>query len=76
MNGNETGTIYQITVQGRLEHRWAQWLDAIAVRIEPADDTTISVRVPDEAALRGVLNKLWDLNLTLISVIRQGDEKA
>ena len=66
-------SIYHIKVQGRLNQKWAHWLNGSAVQIMNADDTTISVSVPDQAALRGILNKLWDLNLTLISVTRQVD---
>jgi hypothetical protein len=74
MTDVNASTIYDITVQGQLRQRWMQWLDGSAVQIESADDTTIRVRVPDQAALRGVLNKLWDLNLTLISIVIQNDE--
>ena len=65
--------IYQIRVRGRLNQDWANWLNGMVISIEDLDcessNTRITVRVPDQAALRGILNKIWDLNLTLISVI-------
>jgi hypothetical protein len=64
--------IYCIIVRGRLDESWSTWLDGMAVAVERADDgaavTVLSGPVVDQAALRGILNTLWDLNLTLISV--------
>lgn len=64
--------VYTINIKGHLKEKWAEWLDGMVVRIEnlPRENiTAITVRIPDQAALRGILNKLWDLNLTLLSVI-------
>jgi hypothetical protein len=70
--------IYQIKVRGWLRGKWADWFNGRIVTIHnPGDgsnETTIDVFVPDQAALRGILNKLWDLNLTLISVDTYQDE--
>ena len=59
---------YKIRVRGRLDSRWAIWLYGSEVQINPANITTITVQIPDQSALRGILNRIWDLNLTLISV--------
>jgi hypothetical protein len=69
-----TATIYHITVQGQLKEKWADWLNGLVVKMEKANNTTITVCVPDQAALRGILNKLWDLNLILISIMLQDEE--
>ena len=65
---------YEIGVQGRLDRGWEDWFDglaAIAVNTsEHRPITTLVLPIEDQAALRGVLGKLWDLNLTLISVRR------
>ena len=65
---------YQIRVQGWIGERWADWLDGITMTHEGAkDDSSVTVLtspVIDQAALRGLLTKIWDLNLTLISVTR------
>ncbi len=68
------GAIYEIRVRGELDRGWEGWLDGLAVAHVLAGDepvtTTLTGPLPDQAALRGLLCKLWDLNLTLISVRR------
>jgi hypothetical protein len=75
LQSGDSALLYHITVLDRLQEKWADWLNGRIVRIEPADEgenrTLIIVLVPDQAALRGILNRLWDLNLTLISVSLQ-----
>jgi hypothetical protein len=63
--------VYEIIIHGQLKNKWAGWLDGdMAFQHTQGDspNTTIHVAVPDQAALRGVLNRIWDLNLSLISV--------
>jgi len=66
---------YWIVVQGELDDSWSEWLGDVSLdrfnRIHGSGNTTIFSEIPDQAALRGILNKIWDLNLTLISVNRQ-----
>lgn len=64
---------YQIRVQGWIADRWAGWFAGMAMTTAQAGAsgapiTTLTGIMPDQAALRGVLNKIWDLNLMLISV--------
>jgi hypothetical protein len=65
---------YRIQVQGWIGERWAGWFDDMAMTFERGRDgtpvTTLSGTVADQAALRGILSKIWDLNLTLLSVTR------
>jgi hypothetical protein len=65
---------YQIRVQGWIGERWANWFDGMTMIYESAEDdspiTILTGPVADQAALRGLLTKIWDLNLTLISVTR------
>jgi hypothetical protein len=62
-------TIYQIKIDGQLHNKWARWLNGMFIKIqESSNNTTILITVPDQAALRGILNKLWDLNLVLQSI--------
>lgn len=59
---------YEIRVQGHLSPRWAAWFDDLAIA-EVGDGTTcMSGPVPDQAALHGLLQKLRDLGITLLSV--------
>ena len=62
-----TPTIYQIRVKGVLDPKWTSWFEGFAIE-EEMDNTLISGKFSDQAALRGVMNKLWDLNLHLISI--------
>jgi len=59
--------VYQIKVQGKLDESWSSWFSGLTITLE-GDTTTLTGAVVDQAALRGILSKLWDLNLALISV--------
>ena len=63
---------YQITVEGKIDASWSDWLDGMrTVSRKEADGTLVTIlcgSVSDQAALRGLLNRLWDLNLVLRSV--------
>ena len=59
---------YEIRVRGHLDETWADWLSGLAIRHEPGGDSLLSGSLPDQAALHGVLNRLRDLGVQLISV--------
>ena len=61
--------IYQIKIQGKLDEGWSEWFNEMTVTFE-SDITTLTGAAVDQAALRGILDKIWDLNLSLISVNR------
>jgi hypothetical protein len=64
-------TLYQIRVLGAIDDVWSDWFGGLRLEIEDDEDhaiTTLTGPV-DQAALRGVLNRIWDLNLVLISVV-------
>ena len=62
-------TTYRVIVKGVLKENWSVWLNGEIIDLaNDALQTSITVAIPDQAALRGFLNKLWDLNLTLLSV--------
>ncbi len=65
---------YQIQIQGWIDERWANWFDKLTMTYKDAQDnspvTVLTGSVIDQAALRGILTKIWDLNLTVISVNR------
>jgi hypothetical protein len=66
-------TVYQIKVQGKLDERWADWFNGMTL-VSESGITTLS-GVVDQAKLRGILSRIWDLNLTVISVIQIESEK-
>lgn len=59
---------YEIRVQGHLHARWSAWFDGLIVTNESNGTTLIRGDVPDQAALHGLLRKLADLGLSLLSV--------
>ena len=61
---------YEIRVEGHLAARWSDWFDGLAIHTDPNGETTLSGRLTDQAALFGVLTKIHNLNLVLISVNR------
>ena len=61
---------YAIRVAGHLAPRWAEWLAGLEMRHEPGGTTLLSGSLPDQSALFGVLTKIRDLNLTLLTVER------
>jgi hypothetical protein len=61
--------VYEIEVEGQLDQGWSDWLSDLEVTIGD-NTTTLAGPVTDQPALRGLLCKVWDMNLTLISVRR------
>jgi hypothetical protein len=60
---------YEIRVQGVLDGRWTAWFEGMHV-VSDGSQTIISGPLADQAALHGVLNKVCDLGLVLVSVRR------
>lgn len=60
--------VYEIRVKGHLDWRWSEWFDGFTIANVENGDAILSGEIVDQAALHGVLNKVRDLNLTLISV--------
>ncbi len=69
---SRTFRTYQITVEGKIDPSWSDWLGGLQVssrkETEDMQITTLGGVHVDQAALRGLLNRLWDLNLVLRSV--------
>ncbi len=61
---------YEIRVKGHLDQRWSDWFDGMTVTSLVTGDSVISGSVVDQAALHSLLIKVYNLNLTLISVLR------
>jgi hypothetical protein len=60
---------YEIRVEGRLEARWAAWFDELTITTGSDGTTVLRGSVPDQAALHGLLQKVRDLGIPLISLI-------
>ncbi len=59
---------YEICIGGRLDSSWSDWFEGLDMRACGENWTMLSGRVPDQAALLGILNKICRLNLPLVSV--------
>ncbi len=62
------GQHYQIVVKGHLESRWSQWFEGMDIQNLPGGEAVLSGVVADQAMLHGLLIKIRDLGLPLISV--------
>jgi hypothetical protein len=65
------GESYEIHMKGHLDDSWSDWLEGMDVRLLENGEMILYGRIVDQAALMGILTKLYGLNLTLISVNKQ-----
>ena len=75
MDTQEHRKVYQVCVKGHLDERWLRWLDGMTISQQPNGETVISGEM-DQASLHGVLNRIRDLGLELISVQRTTSENT
>ena len=61
-------TIYQIRIRGHLDSQWTDWFGGLTVSLEEDGDTLLTGQVADQAALHGLLKRVRDLGMTLVSV--------
>jgi hypothetical protein len=62
--------VYEIRLKGQIDKRWAAWFDGLTVTNTEDDETVLVGPVIDQTALHGLLAKVRDLNLPLLSVRR------
>jgi hypothetical protein len=62
--------VYEIRVEGHLADRWSEWFEGLTICKQPDGETTLTGLLVDQAALFGVLIRIHDLNLVLISIAR------
>lgn len=65
---------YEIIVQDQIDERWAKWFEGLAISPQPSGETVLTGVIADQAALHGVLNRIRDLGLELLSLRRCGPE--
>jgi hypothetical protein len=73
-----TGTqtdYYEIRVKGQLDESWSDWLEGLEVKLLDNGEMILVGHIGDQAALMGILNKLYQQNLTLLSVSEAGQKK-
>jgi len=66
---------YEIRLKGQLDESWSDWLEGLEVKLVDNGEMILSGYIGDQAALMGTLNKLYGLNLTLLSVSKVNQNK-
>ena len=66
---------YQIRVEGHLNSHWSHWFEGMAIDYD-GDTTILTGPVADQSQLHGMLHRIRDLNLTLISINQQGSQRG
>jgi hypothetical protein len=69
-HGSNRSEIYQFVLQGQLSGQWSDWFDGLTITLDEHGQTILVGPVIDQAALHGVLKKIRDLGIPLISVNR------
>ena len=62
--------VYQIRIEGHLGSKWTAWFGDVSITLEDNGETLLTGPVVDQAALHGLLRKIRDLGMPLISAIR------
>ena len=65
-----TPFVYEIKVEGLVDGLWAEWFDGMTITYVNNVDTILVGELPDQSALHGVLERIRDLGLNLISIRR------
>lgn len=64
----EAPRVYQIRLEGHLGRQWTEWFDGLTITLEDNGDTILTGPVIDQVALHGLLRKVRDLGIPLLSV--------
>jgi len=73
---SETLTIYQIRIRGHLDSHWTDWFGNMTISLENNGDTIVTGPVVDQAALHGLLKRVRDLGMPLISINQIKEKKG
>ncbi|HLX57117.1 MAG TPA: hypothetical protein VKR83_08855 [Ktedonobacteraceae bacterium] len=68
--------IYKIRLKGHLGHHWTDWFDGLTITLEDNGETLLTGALVDQAALHGLLKKVRDVGLPLVSVIGVKPDQA
>jgi hypothetical protein len=69
-SGPRDSAVYQVRIKGHLDSQWIGWFEGLTIMLEDDGDTLLTGPVVDQAALHGLLRKVRDLGMPLISVNR------
>lgn len=68
--------VYQIRLQGQLNRKWVDWFEGLTITVEEDGNTLLAGPVVDQAALHGLLKKVRDLGIPLLSVNSIGSDST
>jgi hypothetical protein len=68
--------IYHIRVEGHLDPGWSDWLGGLEIAAQTDNETLLTGPVVDRAALHGILDKLYALNLTILAAVQVKIDQA
>jgi hypothetical protein len=68
--------VYRIRIKGHLSSEWTDWFEGMTITLEEDGDTLLSGTVVDQAALHGLLKKVRDLGMPLVSVCPLGHNQG
>ena len=68
LNLDQVAAMYEIRIRGHLGHQWTDWFEGLTITLQENGDTLLTGPVVDQAALHGLLRKVRDLGIPLISV--------
>ena len=71
-----TSDIYRITIKGHLDSEWSDWFDGLTITLKEHGETILTGPIVDQTALHGVLIKIRDLGLPLLSLTRVKPERG
>ena len=71
---NRNYKFFEIRVKGHLDESWSDWLEGLEIELLDSGETVLSGHIVDQAALMGILNRLYNLNLTLLTVNNFGQK--
>ena len=75
LSANVYGGFFEIHVKGHLDESWSDWLEGLELKLMDNGEMKLSGYIPDQAALMGILNKLYRLNLTLLAARKINQDK-
>ncbi len=67
--------VYQIVVKGHLDSEWSEWFDGLTITLVDNGETILTGPIVDQTALHGVLIKIRDVGLPLLSLVRIEPER-
>lgn len=74
MTDSVVGKAYEIKIRGKLRESWADTMGGLELSYDRGGHTILTGRLVDQVALRGILCRIWDLNLEVISVVQLSEE--